>query len=134
MLKFPIKKTRNSKNYAEEYLNTLSEVSKKIDFNTIEKLSKLLSRHYLSNKNIFVCGISTECCSYSILKQNEKDFEILSGKKLLKHINFNYSKYKNISFIASKFYHSLPVNLCVTRHEVVMWISLGCYMDFIQFV
>ena len=56
MLKFPIKKTRNSKNYAEEYLNTLSEVSKKIDFNTIEKLSKLISRHYLSNKNIFVCG------------------------------------------------------------------------------
>ena len=56
MLKFPLKKTRNSKSYAEEYLSTLSEVSKKIDFNIIEKLSKLISRYYLSNKNIFVCG------------------------------------------------------------------------------
>ena len=56
MLKFPLKKTRTSKSYAEEYLSTLSEVSKKIDFNIIEKLSKLISRYYLSNKNIFVCG------------------------------------------------------------------------------
>ena len=56
MFKFPIKKTSTSKNYAEEYLSTLSEVSKKIDFNSIEKLSKLITRYYLSNKNIFVCG------------------------------------------------------------------------------
>ena len=56
MIKFPIKKARTTKSYAEEYLSTLSEVSKKIDFNIIEKLSKLISRYYLSNKNIFVCG------------------------------------------------------------------------------
>ena len=35
IIKFPIKKTRTSKIYAEEYLRTLSEVSKKIDFNSI---------------------------------------------------------------------------------------------------
>ena len=39
-------------------------------------------------KKIFICGISTECCSYSTLIQNKKDFEVLSGKKLLKYINF----------------------------------------------
>ena len=37
-------------------------------------------------KKIFICGISTECCSYSTLIQNKKDFEVLSGKKLLKYM------------------------------------------------
>ena len=50
MLKFPIKRQGIQK-IMWEYLNTLSDI-KKIDFNTIEKLSKLISRHYLSNKNI----------------------------------------------------------------------------------
>ena len=50
-------------------------------------------------KKIFICGISTECCSYSTLIQNKKDFEVLSGKKLLKYINFPYSKHNNITFI-----------------------------------
>ena len=27
-------------------------------------------------KKIFICGISTECCSYSTLIQDENDFEI----------------------------------------------------------
>jgi len=40
--------------------------------------------------------------------QNENDFEILSSKKLLKYLNFNYSKYNNIKFIPNKFYRSLP--------------------------
>ena len=62
----------------------------------------------MDKKKIFICGISTECCSYSTLIQNENDFEILSGKKLLKYIGFNYSEYKNITFISSKFYRSLP--------------------------
>ena len=62
----------------------------------------------MDKKKIFICGISTECCSYSTLIQDENDFEILSGKKLLKYIDFNYSKYKNITFISSKFYRSLP--------------------------
>ena len=59
-------------------------------------------------KKIFICGISTECCSYSTLIQNKKDFEVLSGKKLLKYINFPYSKHNNITFIPNKFYRSLP--------------------------
>ena len=54
-------------------------------------------------KKIFICGISTECCSYSTLIQNKKDFEVLSGKKLLKYINFPYSKHNNITFIPNKF-------------------------------
>ena len=57
-------------------------------------------------KKIFICGISTECCSYSTLIQNKKDFEVLSGKKLLKYINFPYSKHNNITFIPNKFYRS----------------------------
>ena len=59
-------------------------------------------------KKIFICGISTECCSYSTLIQNKKDFEVLSGKKLLKYINFSYSKHNNITFVPNKFYRSLP--------------------------
>ncbi len=59
-------------------------------------------------KKIFICGISTECCSYSTLIQNKKDFEVLSGKKLLKYINFAYSKHNNVTFIPNKFYRSLP--------------------------
>ena len=59
-------------------------------------------------KKIFICGISTECCSYSTLIQNKKDFEILSGKKLLQYINFPYSKHNNLTFIPNKFYRSLP--------------------------
>ncbi len=62
----------------------------------------------MDKKKIFICGISTECCSYSTLIQDEYDFEILRGNKLLKYINFNFSKYKNITFIPSKFYRSLP--------------------------
>ena len=50
----------------------------------------------MDKKKIFICGISTECCSYSTLIQDENDFEILSGKKLLKYIDFNYSNYKLI--------------------------------------
>ncbi len=59
-------------------------------------------------KKIFICGISTECCSYSTLIQNKKDFEVLTSKKLLKYINFPYSKHNNITFIPNKFYRSLP--------------------------
>ena len=59
-------------------------------------------------KKIFICGISTECCSYSTLIQNKKDFEVLSGKKLLKYINFPYSRHNNITFVPNKFYRSLP--------------------------
>ena len=62
----------------------------------------------MDKKKIFICGISTECCSYSTLIQNENDFEILSGKKLLKYIDFPYSKHNNITFIPNKFYRSLP--------------------------
>ena len=42
MLKFPLKKTRILLAMLKEYLSTLSEVSKKINFNIIEKLSKLI--------------------------------------------------------------------------------------------
>ncbi len=59
-------------------------------------------------KKILICGISTECCSYSTLIQKKKDFEVLSGKKLLKYLNFNYSKYNNVKFLPNKFYRSLP--------------------------
>ena len=31
-------------------------------------------------KKIFICGISTECCSYSTLIQNKKDFEAKNSK------------------------------------------------------
>ena len=56
MIKFPLKKIKTSSSYAKDYLSTLSEVSKKINFSTIEKLAKLILNYYLSNKNIFVCG------------------------------------------------------------------------------
>ena len=56
MLKFPKKNSQTSKSYAEEYLNTLSKVSKKIDFKLVNHLCDLLSEYYLSKKNIFVCG------------------------------------------------------------------------------
>ena len=56
MFKFPKKKIENTKSYAEEYLNTLSKVSTRIDYDLINKLSNLLRELYLSKKNIFVCG------------------------------------------------------------------------------
>ena len=56
MIKFPFKKTKTSSSYAKDYLSTLSEVSKKINFSTIEKLAKLILNYYLSDKNVFVCG------------------------------------------------------------------------------
>ncbi len=56
MFKFPSKKTENSSSFAEDYLNTLSKVSRKINFNKIDKISRLLSSCYLSGKKIFVCG------------------------------------------------------------------------------
>lgn len=56
MFKFPIKKTVSSSSYANEYFNKLSEVSKKINYEKIEELANLILNHYLSNKNIFVCG------------------------------------------------------------------------------
>ena len=56
MFKFPIKKTVSSSSYAKRYFSTLSKVSKKINYDTIEELAKLMLNYYLSNKNIFVCG------------------------------------------------------------------------------
>ena len=56
MFKFPIKKIVSSSSYAKRYFSTLSEVSKKINYDTIEELAKLILNYYLSNKNIFVCG------------------------------------------------------------------------------
>ena len=51
----------------------------------------------MDKKKIFICGISTECCSYSTLIQDENDFEILSGKNLLKYIDFKLSLFKIFS-------------------------------------
>ena len=62
----------------------------------------------MKKKKIFICGISTECCSYSTLNQNEKDFEIISGKKLLNYVAFNFSKYNDLTIIPNKFYRSVP--------------------------
>ena len=39
MFKFPKNKNQNSKSYAEDYLNVLSKVSKKINFNLVNDLS-----------------------------------------------------------------------------------------------
>ena len=50
MFKFPKKKIKNTKSYAEEYLNTLSKVSKRIDYDLINKISNLLRELYLSKK------------------------------------------------------------------------------------
>ena len=44
----------------------------------------------MKKNKIFICGMSTECCSYSTLTQNKEDFEIISNQKLLKHIDFKY--------------------------------------------
>lgn len=56
MLKFPSKKYESSKAYAKDYFDALNKVSKKIDVNIINNISEKLSKFYLSNKNIFVCG------------------------------------------------------------------------------
>ena len=56
MFKFPKNKNQNSKSYAKDYLNVLSKVSKKINFNLVNDLSNLLSNYYSSDNNIFVCG------------------------------------------------------------------------------
>ena len=56
MNKFPKKTIKTSKSYAEDYLNTLAKVSKKINFNMINRLSDLLLDYYLSENNVFVCG------------------------------------------------------------------------------
>ena len=44
----------------------------------------------MKKKKIFICGMSTECCSYSTLTQNKEDFEVISKQKLLAHIDFNW--------------------------------------------
>ena len=62
----------------------------------------------MKKKKIFICGMSTECCSYSTLTQNKEDFEVISNQKLLEHIDFNFAKYKNFDIIPNKFYRSLP--------------------------
>ena len=56
MNKFPKKPIKTAKSYAEDYLNTLAKVSKKINFNMINRLSDLLLDYYLSENNVFVCG------------------------------------------------------------------------------
>ncbi len=56
MLKFPQKNNKKLKSYAEEYLNILSKVSKRINFSLVNDLSDLLSNYYSSDRNIFVCG------------------------------------------------------------------------------
>ena len=56
MHKFPNGILNSSKLFAEKYLETLAEVSKKIDLEKIKKISDLLSKYYFSNSNVFVCG------------------------------------------------------------------------------
>ena len=43
---------------------------------------------------IVIGGISTECSSYSPLFQNNIDFKRIEGDKLIKHIDFDFKKYK----------------------------------------
>ena len=62
----------------------------------------------MKKNKIFICGMSTECCSYSTLTQNKEDFEIISNQKLLNHIDFNFAQYKNFNIIPNKFYRSVP--------------------------
>ena len=56
MFKFPNRIINSPKSFAEKYLETLAEVSKKIDLEKIKKISDLLSKYYFSKKNVFVCG------------------------------------------------------------------------------
>ena len=66
MFKFPKKKIENTKSYAEEYLNTLSKVSKRIDYDLINKLSNLLRELYLSKK-IFLSAVMEVLHQYQII-------------------------------------------------------------------
>ena len=59
----------------------------------------------MKKNKIFICGMSTECCSYSTLTQNKEDFEIISNQKLLNHIDFNFTQYKKFN-ISKKLYLS----------------------------
>ena len=56
MFKFPNGIIDSPKLFAEKYLETLIEVSKKIDLEKIKKISDLLSKYYFSKNNVFVCG------------------------------------------------------------------------------
>ena len=48
MFKFPNGIINSPKSFAEKYLETLAEVSKKIDLEKIKKISDLLSKYYYS--------------------------------------------------------------------------------------
>ena len=58
--------------------------------------------------NIAIGGISTECSSYSPLEQKREDFNRIKGKKLIRYIEFNFNRFKNIKVHPIFFQYSVP--------------------------
>ena len=55
-VRFPLKKYKLVKNYYKDYTKNLERVLNQIDFQQLEKVSSVLEKKILNNKNIFVCG------------------------------------------------------------------------------
>ena len=78
MLKFPQKNNKKLKSYAEEYLNILSKVSKRINFSLVNDLSDLLSNYYSSDRNILSAEMRSAAISNHFICDHLKSILILN--------------------------------------------------------
>ena len=55
-MKFPLKKTKNIKEYFEDYKNTLNTTLNSVNLKNLNKFSNVLENTIRKGNNIFVCG------------------------------------------------------------------------------
>ena len=56
-MKFPINKYKSLNHFSNDYFKTLSDLSRSIDLDNLNKIVQVIERNYKSNKNkTFVCG------------------------------------------------------------------------------
>lgn len=117
-MKFPLKKTKNIKEYFEDYKNTLNKTLNSVNLKNLNKFSNVLENTILKGRNIFVCGNGGSAaianhlvCDYiKLMRKNTslkpKVISLSSNNELITAISndFSYDKIfsEQLEYLAKK--------------------------------
>ena len=117
-MKFPLKKTKNIKEYFEDYKNTLNTTLNSVNLKNLNKFSNVLENTILKGNNIFVCGNGGSAaianhlvCDYiKLMRKNTnlkpKVISLSSNNELITAISndFSYDKIfsEQLEYLAKK--------------------------------
>ena len=117
-MKFPLKKTKNIKEYFEDYKNTLNTTLNSVNLKNLNKFSNVLENTIRKGNNIFVCGNGGSAaianhlvCDYiKLMRKNTnlkpKVISLSSNNELITAISndFSYDKIfsEQLEYLAKK--------------------------------